>query len=280
MKTGLVLEGGAMRGMYTCGVLDVFLDNGIDFDGVIGVSAGALFGVNFVSKQRGRGLRYNKRFCVDKRYMGLYSLITTGDVINKEFAYYTVPREYDLFDDETYKKGIPFYAVITNVETGEPEYPRLSSVYDDMEVLRASGTMPFLSKPVEISGKYYLDGGIADSIPFEKFMEMGYEKLVVVLTKPKDYVKGPLPERFVNSFYGKKYPGISKRLINRHNEYNESIEKLLKLESEGKVFVIRPSETPAASRIEKNPDKLQQTYDLGIKDGNEVLTELLAYLNK
>ena len=159
MKVGLVLEGGAMRGMYTAGILDIMLDQNICVDGVIGVSAGVLFGVNYLSKQRGRSIRYNKRFNGDKRYMGIHSLLTTGNIVNTEFAYYTVPYELDVFDDETFRKsGIPFYAVVTNMQTGKPEYIQIHSVLEQMEVLRASASMPLVSKPVYLDGVPYLDG--------------------------------------------------------------------------------------------------------------------------
>lgn len=280
MKTGLVLEGGAMKGMHTSGVLDVFLDNDISFDGAIGVSAGALFGVNFVSKQRGRAIRYNSRYCADKHYMGLYSFLTTGNVVNTEFAYYTVPQKLDIFDDETYRKGIPFYVVITNVETGQAEYPRLYSVLSEMETLRASGALPFLSKPIKLGENYYLDGGVADSIPFEKFREMGYEKLVVVLTKDKDYVKGPMPKKLVEAFYSKEYPEFANALINRHEMYNEQTKKLKELEKSGEAFVIRPSKPLTLSRIEKDPKKLWEAYELGLADGKAALPGLLDFLGK
>lgn len=280
MKTGLVLEGGAMKGMHTSGVLDVFLDNDISFDGAIGVSAGALFGVNFVSKQRGRAIRYNSRYCADKHYMGLYSFLTTGNVVNTEFAYYTVPQKLDIFDDETYRKGIPFYIVITNVETGQAEYPRLYSVLSEMETLRASGALPFLSKPIKLGENYYLDGGVADSIPFEKFREMGYEKLVVVLTKDKDYVKGPMPKKLVEAFYSKEYPAFANALINRHEMYNEQTKKLKELEKSGEAFVIRPSKPLTLSRIEKDPKKLWEAYELGLADGKAALPGLLDFLGK
>ncbi len=280
MKTGLVLEGGAMKGMHTSGVLDVFLDNDISFDGAIGVSAGALFGVNFVSKQRGRAIRYNSKYCADKHYMGLYSFLTTGNVVNTEFAYYTVPQKLDIFDDETYRKGVPFYIVITNVETGQAEYPRLYSVLSEMETLRASGAMPFLSKPIKLGENYYLDGGVADSIPFEKFREMGYEKLVVVLTKDKDYVKGPMPKKLVEAFYSKEYPEFAKALINRHEMYNEQTRKLKELEKSGDAFVIRPSKPLTLSRIEKDPKKLWEAYKLGLADGKAALPGLLDFLGK
>ncbi len=278
MKIGLVLEGGAMKGMHTSGVLDVFLDNNISFDGAIGVSAGALFGVNFVSKQHGRAIRYNSKYCSDKHYMGLYSLLTTGNVVNTEFAYYTVPQKLDIFDDETYKNGIPFYVVVTNIETGEAEYPRLNSVFSEMETLRASGAMPFFSKPVKLGDSYYLDGGVADSIPFEKFREMGYEKLVVVLTKDKDYVKGPMPKKMVEALYAKKYPEFANALINRHEMYNEQVRKLRELEASGDAFVIRPSKPLTISRIEKDPDKLWEAYNQGLDDGKEALPGLLEFL--
>lgn len=154
MKTGLVLEGGAMRGMYTAGVLDVFMEQGITFDGVIGVSAGALFGVNLLSKQAGRVIRYNKRFNADPNYLGLRPLLRTGNIVDTDYAYNRVPRTLDVFDDETYRaSGVPFYAVVTNIETGEAEYIKVDSVFEQMDVLRASGSMPFVSKPVEIGGK-------------------------------------------------------------------------------------------------------------------------------
>lgn len=166
MKVGLVLEGGAMRGMFTAGVLDVFLDEQIHIDGIVSVSAGALFGVNFPSKQKGRVLRYNKKYLNDKRYMGWHSLFTTGNIVNKDFAFYQLPFELDVFDQEAFaRSGIDFYTVLTNVESGEAEYVKIYDAFEQMETLRATSAMPFVSKMVEIDGKKYLDGGIADSIP-------------------------------------------------------------------------------------------------------------------
>lgn len=189
-KTGLVLEGGAMRGMYTAGALDVLLENDINFDGIIGTSAGAVFGVNFLSRQDGRVIRYNCRFNGDRNYMGIKPLLKSGDFFNTEYAYYKVPNELDIFDDETYQKsGVPFYATVTDVKTGKPEYLQVKSVLRDMEMLRASASMPFISKPVIIGGRAYLDGGISDSIPFEHFSEMGYKKQVVILTRDMNYRK-------------------------------------------------------------------------------------------
>ena len=280
MKTGLVLEGGAMRGMYTAGVLDVFMEHGVHFDGIIGVSAGAVFGVNYLSGQRGRVIRYNCRFNTDKNYMGVGCLLKTGNYFNTEYAYYRVPRELDLFDDETYmSSGVPFYAVVTNVETGEPEYMRVESVLGQMETLRASASMPFASKPVEINGKKYLDGGVTDSIPFEKFAEMGYEKQVVILTRDMSYRKKPMNGALISLFY-RKYPEFRRRLKNRHIVYNESVHKLAELEKAGRVFVIRPSVPIEISRTEREPEKLKQVYALGRTDAERELERLEKYLGE
>lgn len=269
MKTGLVLEGGAMQGIYTAGVLDVFMEQGITFDGVIGVSAGALFGVNLLSGQKGRVLRYNKRFNGDKNYMGVHTLLKTGNIVSTEYAYERVPRELDPFDDEVYKKvaaEIPFYAVMTNIRTGEPEYVRITSVFEQMDELRASGSMPYVSKPVEINGELYLDGAIVDSIPFEKMRELGYDRLVVVLTKNIDYVKKPLPKTLTNLMYMKKYPQLAEKINRRHIMYRSQIERLKKLERQGGASVIRPSKPMYVSKIETDPQKMDELYELGRKD--------------
>ena len=278
MKTGLVLEGGAMRGMYTAGVLDVFMGRGVRFDGIIGVSAGAVFGVNYLSGQNGRVIRYNCRFNTDKSYMGVGCFLKTGNYFNTEYAYYRVPRELDLFDDETYKSsGVPFYAVVTNIETGDPEYIRVESVLE--QTLRASASMPFASKPVEINGKKYLDGGVTDSIPFEKFAEMGYGKQVVILTRDMSYRKKPMNGALISLFY-RKYPEFRRRLRNRHIVYNESVRKLAELEKSGKVFVIRPSVPIEISRTEREPEKLKQVYALGRTDAEREFERLEKYLGE
>lgn len=266
-KTGLVLEGGAMRGMFTAGVLDVLMEEKIEIDGIIGVSAGALFGVNYLSNQPGRVIRYNKKYAGDKRNMGMYSLLTTGDIVNKKFAYYTVPQHLDVFDDQTFQESqIPFYAVVTNMETGKPEYMQVKSVFEDMEILRASGSMPFVSKPVIINGKKYLDGGVSDSVPYQKFLDMGYEHLIVVLTRDIEYRKEPMSKALISLCY-RKYPNFMETLIHRHENYNRSIEELKKLEKEGRVSIIRPSEPIEINRMEKDPEKLQAVYELGRRDG-------------
>ena len=280
MKKGLVLEGGAMRGMYTSGVLDAFLDEKIEFDDIIGVSAGTLFGVNFLSKQRGRAIRYNKRFSKKLNYMGLFSLITSKNIINKKFAFYEVPFKLDVFDNEEYKKSnTNFYATVTNVETGKPEYILLKDVFKQMELLRATSAMPFVSEIVEVDGKKYLDGGVSDSIPFEKCISMGCDKTVVILTRDINYRKKPHSDKIYKMFY-KKYPEFIKVSSNRYKVYNESVEKLIDLEEKGEVFVIRPSEPIGIGRLEKDPQKLQSVYELGFNDAKKNIEKLKKYLEK
>lgn len=270
-KTALVLEGGAMRGMYTAGVLDCFMDHGICFDAVIGVSAGALFGVNLLSKQRGRVIRYNKRFNGDKNYMGIRPLLKEKNIVSTKYAYDIVPRELDPFDDEEYKKSdIPFYAVVTNIKTGKPEYVQIKSVFEQMDVLRASGSMPIVSKPVKLGHEWYLDGAVTDSIPYEKMLEMGYDRVVVVLTKPADYVKKPMP-KLVTSIYKRRFPRFYEAFSNRYIMYNAQLERLKELEKQGVARVLRPSEHIKVSKVEKNPDKLESLYQLGIRDAERFL---------
>lgn len=279
MKTGLVLEGGAMRGMYTAGVLDTFLEGGIRVDAVVGVSAGALFGVNYLSGQKGRVIRYNKRFNRDKNYMGLRPLLREGNLISTHYAYERVPRELDPFDDEAFQaSGVPFYAVVTNTATGEPEYIRIRSAFAQMDALRASGSMPFVSKPVKIDAREYLDGGIGDSIPFQWMHSQGYDKLVVVLTQDKTYRKSPMP-RLPLKLLQRRYPQIAQKLLHRHETYNNALDLLTQWEKEGKAYVLRPSEPIHIHRTERNPRKLQQVYDLGVKDCRKQLPQLRQYLN-
>lgn len=279
MKIGLILEGGGMRGMYTAGVLDIFMDNNIEFDGIIGVSAGVLFGVNYLSKQRGRVLRYNKRFAGDKRFMGLHSLLTTGNIVNEEFSFYEVPQKLDVFDEEVYEKSqTEFYATITNVESGKPEYVKIENVFKQMEVLRATSAMPFVSKFVQLGDKKYLDGGIADSIPIEKCKSMVYDKIIVVLTRTKEYRKEKSNPLLAKLKYT-KYPNLVDTINNRYLNYNESLDKINELEKNGEIFVIRPSKKVKIKRIENDQDKIQEMYDLGVQDSKEKMDALKEYLN-
>ena len=279
MKSGLVLEGGAMRGMYTAGIMDVFMDENIEFDGIIGVSAGAVFGVNYLSKQRGRVIRYSKKFNPDKNYISIGSLLRTGDIVNTEFAYGKVPRELDVFDDETFEKsGVPFYAVVTDMYTVMPKYIKIDRVFEQLNVLRASASMPFMSRPVIIGGIPCLDGGISDSIPFEHFAEMGYKKQVVILTRDINYVKKPLPPMSAKVYY-RKYPVFAERLKMRYDNYNKKIERLKKKEENGDIFVIRPTKPIEIKKIERNPEKLQKVYELGVSDAKAAVSAVKEFLS-
>ena len=281
MKTMLLLEGGGMRGMYTAGVMDIMLEQGIKVDAIMGVSAGALFGINYKTRQAGRVIRYNKRFAGDKRYMGIHSLITTGNIMNEKFCFDDVPNELDPADYETFKNSPEeFYAVVTNVNTGRPEYIRLTDLgeKEQMEYLRASGSLPFVSRPVKIAGQLYLDGGIADSVPVEKALSMGYDRVIVVLTRPEGYRKKrgkDLPAKMLYS----RYPAFVKTNNDRWKKYNAQLGVVELLEQEGRIFVVRPSETIKISRLEKDPEVLQAMYDLGVKDAKTRLEDMIQYLN-
>ena len=277
-KLGLVLEGGAMRGLYSAGVMDVFLDEGIHVDGLVGVSAGACFGANLFSGQRGRALRYNKNYMGDPRNVSLRSLITTGDIVNKEFGYYRITLELDPFDEAAFERyGGAYYCVVTNVDTGEAEYIRLDHIIRQMEALRASASMPFVSRMVEYEGKRYLDGGIADSIPVRACLDMGYEKAVVILTQPASYRKGPMNPHLIRAKY-RRYPRLCQTLIERHERYNAQCDLVEQLEREGRIFVIRPESSLEVKRLEKRPEELQRVYDRGIVDGRARMAALRAYL--
>jgi len=282
MKKGLVLEGGAMRGMYTAGVIDVLLENGMEFDGAVGVSAGAVFGCNYKSKQIGRTIRYNKRFSRDKRFGGMHSLITTGNYYNVEFGYEDIPFKYDVFDIKTFKENpMEFYVVATNVETGKPEYYKCENGdRKDVKWMRASASMPLVSKVVEIDGKGYLDGGISDSIPIRWFREIGYKRNVVILTRPLEYRKKDSKMQGIISFVMRKYPNVVKAMKSRAKDYNETLDEIARLEEQGDTYVIRPSDEENIKRTEKNPEELERVYQIGRKDGMKKLEEVKAFLAK
>lgn len=280
MKVGLVLEGGGMRGLYTSGVLDAFLEAGIQADGIVGVSAGALFGVNLPSQQPGRGLRYNKKYIGRKDYMSFWSWRHTGNFVNKEFAYYKVPLELDVFDQKTFaQSGTDFYAVATDVETGQAAYLPVKDVFKEMEILRASSALPLASEMVEWQGRKYLDGGLSDSIPVEFARQLGYDKLILVLTRPQDYRKKKsslLPYKLIY----RHYPELVSAIGNRWRQYNQTLDKVNELEEAGGIFVIRPQSDLKIGRLETKPDKLDEIYQDGLRDGQKQMGQLIAYLKE
>lgn len=280
--TGLILEGGAMRGLFTAGVLDVLMENGVTFDGAIGVSAGAVFGCNFKSHQPGRTLRYNLRFCREWRYCSLRSLLLTGDLYGAKFCYYTLPLELDKYDYDAYAADpMPFYVVCVDTETGEAVYQRCDradGVYRDW--FRASASMPLASRPVEIGGRTYLDGGVADSVPIRYFESIGYKRNVVILTQPKGYVKKPSKGLPVMKRLLKKYPNMVRALERRHVVYNETSAYVSQREDEGAALVIRPEKELDMSRTEHDPAKLQAAYDEGRRAGEKHLQSVMRFLKQ
>ncbi|MCI5649036.1 MAG: patatin family protein [Fusicatenibacter sp.] len=280
MKKGLILEGGAMRGMFTAGVMDVMLEHQIEFDGAIGVSAGAAFGCNYKSKQKGRALRYNLKFCRDKRYCSVRSLIRTGDLYNTDFCYREVPLKYDVFDFAAYQMNpMEFYVVCTDIVTGEAVYHRYEGMEDHgFDWIRASASMPVVSQIVKIDGREMLDGGIADSIPVRYFESIGYDRNVVVLTRPLDYRKernGLMP--IIKRKY-REYPKLIKAMEVRHEQYNETLDYIAKEENEGKLLVLRPEQPLPVSRVEKNPEKLKAAYEIGRETAIRRMNEILQFL--
>ena len=276
MSTGIVMEGGAMRGMFTAGVLDVMMENGIEFDGAVGVSAGAIFGCNLKSRQIGRAIRYNKRFAREWRYCSVASLILTGDMFGAEFCYEKVPFHYDPFDLEAYRNNpMPLYAVMTDIDTGKAVYKELKEGSGiDMMYFRASASMPIAARPVEILGHRYLDGGITDSIPLRFMQKKGYEKNVVVLTQPPEYRKEPVKFMRITGAFLHKYPAAVRALSRRHIMYNREVEYVKKCERDGNVLIIQPSESLRINHTEHDPSELQRVYDIGRKTMEGMLQEL------
>lgn len=281
-KQGLVLEGGAMRGLFTAGVMDVLMENGIVFDGIVGVSAGAAFGCNYKSGQIGRVLRYNTTYCQDWRYCSFRSLIKTGDLYGADFCYHELPEQLDLFDDEAFQKNpADFYAVCTDCESGEPVYKKIQSAqYTDLEWIRASASMPLVSRIVDINGQKLLDGGIADSIPLRFMENSGYANNVVVLTQPRSYRKKKNSLLPLMKLALKKYPKVVDAMARRHINYNETLDYIRKQEQAGKVFVISPDEKLDIGRTEKDPDKLRAVYAIGRKAAEAKLGELKRFLHQ
>lgn len=280
MKKGLIMEGGAMRGLFTAGAIDVLMENNIEFDGAIGVSAGAAFGCNIKSKQIGRALRYNKQYCRDKRYCSLYSLITTGDMYGVDFCYRKLPDELDIFDSEAYNKNpLEFYVVASDIETGEALYKKCDKAGEDLlQWIRASASMPLVSRIVEYGGYKMLDGGICDSIPIKYFESIGYDRNVIILTQPADYIKKKNELMPIIKYALKKYPKIVDAMAHRHEMYNKTTEYINKKEKTGDIFVIRPKSKLIAEKTEKNPDKLQAVYDCGYNITKERLSQITEFL--
>ena len=276
MKKGLVLEGGAMRGLFTAGIIDVMMEAGVEPDGLIGVSAGAAFGCNYKSRQPGRAIRYNTRFAKDARYSGLKSLLTTGDYFNAQFGYHIVPYKYDLFDVEAFEQNpMAFIVVSTDVLTGEAVYHKMERVdFEELEWLRSSASMPLASKVVEVGGRKLLDGGVADSIPLEYFESIGYERNVVILTQPEGFVKEPNKLMPLMKIGLRKYPKMIEAMATRHLMYNRELDYVRKAEREGRCLVIRPDEKIPIGHISHDPENMRHVYEIGRRMGERYIDRI------
>lgn len=279
-KTGLVLEGGGMRGIYTAGVLDVFLENRVEFDGVIGVSAGAIHGASYVSGQRGRSIRYYRKYCADSRMMSWKNFFRTGDIVDEKFCYHELPEKLDPYDYEAFNRSdTKFYVTCTNVETGCAEYIRITDMKEQIDYVRASASLPFVSRIVEKDGKKLLDGGCADSIPVEAFMGVGYGRCVAVLTRQDGYEKKERRNKVAKLRY-KKYPAFIRAIENRPWEYNQTLKRIHELEKSGDVFVIRPSKALEVGRMSHDRKAVLTAYKQGRMDAKKCLGELKEWLTQ
>ena len=280
MKKGLVMEGGAMRGMFTAGVTDVLMEHQIEFDGAVGVSAGAVFGCNFKSKQPGRVIRYNAAYCSSPQYAGLGSFLKTGDLFGEQFCYHDVPEHLDPFNYDTYRENpMEFYVVATDANTGEARYKRVDSCNkSELLWMKASASMPLVSKIVCVDGYELLDVGIADSIPIQFLESLGYDRNVVILTQPRDYVKGKNQLMPLAKVMLRKYPAMIEAMENRHIHYNETLDYIRKREKEGSLFVIRPPKKLEVSKLERDRQRLLTAYRMGRETMKSHLRDLQKFL--
>lgn len=280
--TGLVLEGGAMRGLFTAGVLDVLMEQDIRLDGTIGVSAGAVFGCNYKSGQIGRVLRYNTRYCRDWRYASFRSLLLTGDLFGEKFCYHDIPETLDPFDKEAYRNNpMPFWCVCTDAETGEAVYHRCDDGGKvDLQWFRASASMPLVSRVVEVGGRKLLDGGAADSIPLRAMEELGYQRNVVILTQPEGFVKQPNSLVPLMRRVLKQYPRLVDTMACRHEVYNETLAYIGQQEKAGRCLVIRPPCKLDVKQVEKDPEKLRTVYQLGRTEAEKRLHDIRAFIGE
>ena len=265
MKTGLIMEGGAMRGMFTAGVLDVLMENGLVTDGAIGVSAGAVFGCNYKSHQIGRVIRYNTEYCNDKRYASFKNLVKTGNLYSEQFCYHEVPEKLDPFDEAAFAASpMDFFVVCTDVKTGEPIYHKCrKGDAEDVLWMEASASMPLAAKIVKIGHYGLLDGGVADSIPVRFFESIGYKRNLIILTQPKGYTKKK--NKFLPAIRARysRYPAFVEAVADRHERYNETLSYISMLEQAGQDYVIRPPIPLEIGAMERDPAQLRRVYETG-----------------
>lgn len=278
-KYGLILEGGGMRGIYTAGVLDFFIENNIEINSCYGVSAGTVNACNYISKQKGRTYELDTGYLDNRDYASVYNLITTGNYFGTEMCYHKVPLELNPFDFETYNKfDGDFYAVVTNCETGKPEYMKINDMKKDIDIIRASCSLPLMAQMVKIGEYNYLDGGVSDSIPVRQSVKDGNNKNVVILTRDVDYRKKANEMLPIIKLKYRKYPNLVKAIEQRHISYNRTLEYIENQRKAGNIFVIRPEEPVKIGRLEKSKEKLDELYRIGIKDAKKNYEKLKEFL--
>ncbi|MDO4459383.1 MAG: patatin family protein [Clostridia bacterium] len=275
----LVLEGGGMRGLYTCGVLDALLEEKIIFRTAIGVSAGTCNACSYMCLQPGRAASVIIDYIEKDYYCGAKVLLKTGDFFSKDFIYHKLPEELYPIDNSTYEKlGVKLYSTVTNLRTGKAEYIPVNHMIDDVEIIRASASLPLLSRKVRIGNDFYLDGGVADSLPIRQSEKMGNKKNVVILTQPRNFRKEPSGTYPVVKARYHKHEDFCKVMKNRHIHYNEALDYISEREKEGKCFVIAPHEKLGISRLEREPKKLTEIYEQGFRDAVSIMDNLKKFL--
>lgn len=279
-QAGLILEGGGMRSSYTAGVLDAFLEKNIEFSSIYGVSAGGCHACSYISRQKGRAFRVTVDYLDDPSYCGPVSYLKTGDMFGAEMLYSRIPNVLDPFDYRTFRqyKG-KFYVVVTDVDTGKPVYLRVKDLQKQIWAVRASSSLPLISRTLKVKGHSFLDGGVADSIPVRKSMADGNKKNVIILTREEGYKKGP---NSLMPLMKLRYPHSRQfldRMADRHIRYNETLDFIRKEEQRGTLFVIRPTGTVTVGRIEKDKNKLKALYLMGLEDGRNCVEDMKSYLS-
>lgn len=276
-KLGLVVEGGGVRAIYAAGVLDVLHDMCLPFSGVIGVSAGAIHGISFVSGQKGRSYRIYTRFCRDPRFFSFRTWLRTGNIVDNDFCYRQIPQELEPFDQKAFEaSGMEFWTVSTNLETGKPEYIRMRDCFAEIDALIASASLPYVSKPVHYRGKLLLDGGCSDRVPLRAFQSMGFDRNVVVLTHPEDHCVKDRDAALVRLFY-RKYPASCRTFENSPQDYEKTQAYLKAEEQKGTVFTIRPKAPIPVSRLSHDPQAIIRAYEMGRRDAREVSNKLVSW---
>ncbi|BCB04369.1 patatin-like phospholipase family protein [Bacillus sp. KH172YL63] len=281
-ETGLVLEGGGMRGIYTAGALEYFLEKGVEFPYVIGVSAGACNAASYLSKQHGRNKKVNVDFIRDPKYLSWRNYWKTGELFGMDYVFDEIPNKLVPYDYQAFHTNSTEFVVgVTDCETGQPVYYARSDYGEDLlTIIRASSSLPFVAPVVEFASRHLLDGGISDPIPVGKAEQDGYGKNVVILTRNRGYYKKPSKFSFLLNRKYPQFPELQKTMMNRYIKYNQTIDELEEKERNGDVIIIQPQTPLKVGRIERNPQKLDELYWQGYRDAEAKMNEILNWSKK